>query len=398
IPGLGQFSTADEIADKVAANLDISKRSFLSPEQIDKMIDLAPEEYLTVRRLTYQGKSSYLRFMLSDNNPIPGEAEVMAALKRLLVKYPKVAFLAGNNERGVNFKGDREYQVIGSKRTTRQSLINKGFDVISVDLTGENIPADVDIAVLGDPMIPLGEQERQKITAFINKGGNMIITGEPGRQAILNPVLQPLGISLKPGVLIKPDVNVTPGFMNGIVTKYAGSLDSNLARIYNRQGTVAMQGAAAIDYTAPGPFTVHPLLLSGPGGWNKATYEEPSILDLAPDTLHGDQVGEFPIAVALTRQAGGRQQRIFVSGDADFISNGEFSRTARGYNQYFFEGIARWLTYGSFPVDVNRPPYKDNMIHISKNTIEVLNYVCKGIIPGIIAVLGLILLFRRRMN
>ena len=56
------------------------------------MVDLKLEDYMTVRKLEYKGKTSYVRFYL-DNNPDASEAEFMASLKQLLVKVPKIVFV-----------------------------------------------------------------------------------------------------------------------------------------------------------------------------------------------------------------------------------------------------------------------------------------------------------------
>jgi hypothetical protein len=111
----------------------------------------------------------------------------------------------------------------------------------------------------------------------------------------------------------------------------------------------------------------------------------------------GDEKGVFPVAVALSRKIMGKDQRIVISGDGDFISNAELSlANKRGENRYYTYGMFRWLSNGLFPVDVSRPEALDTDLKISSQQISGLTLLCKWIIPAIIAVLGAITLLKRR--
>lgn len=397
-PNLKGITELDKIADKMSTTMNVDHDLFLPPAQINKQIDLKPEGYLVVRKLEYKGRSTILRFYIGENDPYAGEAEVMAALKRLMIKIPKVIFITGNNERSTENKGDREYQLIGTLKTRRNALINQGFDVDTVNISKRDIPADADIVVIGDPTIAFDTQEQQRITTFINKGGNMLITGEPGRQDILNPILKPMGVQLKAGILVKPDKNFTPGFINAGFSPKALGIDSNIDKLQKGGGTVAMQGAAAIEYPATGSFDIKPLLLSQQAGWNKQGPVDLTNANISFDAAHGDQRGAFPVAVALSRTINNKQQRIVISGDADFVGNAEFGRPKRGYNEYYFFGLFRWFSNGVFPIDITRPAALDTELNITRPQIVVLMWICKGIIPALIAIVGVIILLKRRRN
>ncbi|MCJ8208832.1 Gldg family protein [Mucilaginibacter sp. RS28] len=406
-PNLRGVTDLNQIADKMGTMMDVSRSLFMSPTQIDKLVDLKPEGYLLVRKLEYKGKSTFLRFYMGDTDPYADEAEVMAAIKRLVVKVPKVVFLTGNNERSTESKADRDYQLMSTLKIRRNALINQGFDIDTVNLAKQEIPADASIVVVADPTAVFDTQEQQKLTNHINKGGNMLISGEPGRQQVLNPFLQTLGVQLQPGILVKPDKKYTPGFINASVSPTALKLDSNISRMQTVGATVAVQGAAAVGMTSNAAFKVEPLLLSAEGGWNKQLSRQPAsqsqnvdltTADLQFNAAAGDEKGTFPLAVTLTRNINGAQQRIVVCGDADFISNGELSRAKRGENQYFNAGIFRWLSNGAFPIDTTRPEARDTDLKVTRGQIDMLSWLCKGIIPAIIAIAGAIILFKRRRN
>ena len=82
---------------------------FETPEQIQKEIDLKPEGNRFVMKLTYKGRSTFLR-VFNDQMVWPSETEVSAAFKRLLeADMPKIDFVVGDGERKISKKGDREY-------------------------------------------------------------------------------------------------------------------------------------------------------------------------------------------------------------------------------------------------------------------------------------------------
>ncbi len=399
-PNLKGVTDVDKIAAQMAKNIGTDGSLFMPPAAIDKMIDLAPEGYLLVRELEYQGRKTFLRFYVNEINPYASEAEFTAALKRLLTKIPKVIFLTGNNERGIASKADRDYQLMGALKTQRTALINQGFDVDSVNLNQQSIPSDASIVVLADPTLAFSDEAQQRLSAYVTGGGNLLLAGEPGNQQLLNPLVKPLGLQFKPGILVKPDKEFTPGFINAELAPQSAGFDKRIDQVRMDHMTIAIQGAAAIDYDGTSGFSVKPLLLSTAGGWNKnSRVQEAFNLNASNqrfDLSNGDKRGIFPIAVSLTRQIHGKIQRIVVSGDADFMSNGELSRYKRGENPAYTFGLFKWLSNGVFPVEVDRPEPKDTALKIATEQITALTWLCEGVIPLIIAVSAAIFLLRRR--
>jgi ABC-2 type transport system permease protein len=110
----------------------------------------------------------------------------------------------------------------------------------------------------------------------------------------------------------------------------------------------------------------------------------------------GDIIGPLTTAVALNRKVNEKEQRIVVTGDADFLSNKEFNRPQRTANFVFSTALFRWMSGGEFPVDTRRPDPRDKKI---KTTLEKLNRekkIYQWVVPGILLLFGLVVLFRRK--
>ncbi|MEI3423261.1 MAG: Gldg family protein [Butyricimonas faecihominis] len=101
-------------------------------------------------------------------------------------------------ESEIRLKGDRDYNIFAWAKTYRYALINSGFDVKEISLN-EELPEKLDILVIADMKTPLSENEMTRLNAYIERGGNLLIVGEPRRQEVMNPLVEQLGVRFLPG-------------------------------------------------------------------------------------------------------------------------------------------------------------------------------------------------------
>lgn len=148
-------------------------------------------------------------------------------------------------------------------------------------------------------------------------------------------------------------------------------------------------------------FKVMPLLTAKDSinCWNTTReINRDSVMRFTP--AKGDSPGNFNIAVALSRKIDGKEQRIIVAGDADFLSNGELARRSTSnyerINNYFDRAIFAWLGNDEFPVDVSRPEQQDNAFKISSKSIALMKPIFLGVIPALIIIWGALLLIIRK--
>lgn len=387
------------IAENFAENGDLSIKDFIGPEEIKKVINLEPEGYLNVRKLEYNGKSTYLRFFPGEPNPYAGDAEWMAAFKRLLDGQVKVSFLTGNNERDVETKNDRGYREISASVTSRIALVNQGFDVDTLNINESDVRVDVNLLVLADPTIALSSVAQQRLMNYINRGGNLLITTEPGRQAIINPFLSQLGIRVLPGMLINPNRDLSIDQISATFSPEASGLDSIFDKALQNKVPSILKTAAAINYSTSNTFRIRKILNSTLGGWNRISPLDINTTTAKFSTEHGDLKGEFPITIAMSRNIANREQRIIISAEADFLSNSTYTNGRTDADKLIMlNGVMRWLSYGKFPIAIVNPVAKDITLNISKAQVTSLMMVFKYIMPSLIVLIGIIVLLRRRRN
>ncbi len=433
--------TIKQLAEQRAKGAGLSMGMFETPEQIQKEIDLKPELNRYVMKLTYNGRSTFLR-VFNDIIVWPTETEVSAAFKRLLqASMPTVAFVAGDGERKTGKKGDREYQTVTNKKTFRYALINQGFNVDTLTLNTQEIPDNIKALVIADPQTALSAAALQKIQAYVAKGGNLFIAGEPGRQQMLNPLLATLGVQLTNGMLEQQSEDYAPTLVLPHLTKTAIGFAKLLDKPSVDTLPVSMNGVAGLSYHDTSGFHAEPLLVTKAGLVHNTMKRNPD-LDLvnnsdadAPARSQGITMSAgggrfamvtpmgggmhrfgakgvikaplaqntavsnetFTTAVALTRQINGKEQRIIVSGDADFLSNSELGRDVpKVVNFYLSTAMFSWLDYGQFPVDTSRPDAKDNRVTVSTDHVAFLKIVYIYVLPGLISLFAAVFLIRRK--
>jgi len=374
-------------------------RNFLSPEEIHKQINLQVEGARVVMQLKYQGKNTFLRtFPAPDNAFWPKEAETGASLKRMIVNPPKIVFATDGYQRSMDKVGDRDYKSLLNTKTLRGSLINQGFDVDSVSLENGEIPTGISALIIADPRKAFGPIALSKLRQYLAEGGNALIAGEPGKQTVINPLLDSLGVKMLDGTLVQRSKDYSYGLVAPVLAAGAVAMDPGLQPFYAARFPVSMPDAAALSYDEKGTFDIHPLLITdGQTSWLK---KGKFTLDSAALTLepgNGDEQGSFSTALMLTRPVKNREQRIIVSGDADFFSNAELTRNnMQTLNSGFALSIFRWFSYGEFPIDTSRPAPKDNISTLTKGSVKTLQILYYGVIPGTLFLLGLIILIRRK--
>ena len=378
-----------------AFKMDI--KTLLTPQEIRKIIDLRPEENRLVMQVKYKDRSTFLR-VFNDMEFWPGETEVCAAFKRMTVKLPKIVFLDGGFERSIYKVGDRDYKTLTNLKSFRYALINQGFDVDTVNAEVSDIPEDIAALVIGDPKTNFSAQALFRIQHYIDEGGNLLIAGEPGKQAVLNPLLKGLGVQLMEGSIVEQSRDYSPNLVLPYLTATAAGLSTRLNNDFLDSVRMSMPSVSGLTYDSSGPFTIKPLLTTDPKvAWNKKGAFALDSADVVYSPADGDEKRAFPTALALTRKVGTKEQRIVVTGDADFLSNAELGRNnVRNDNFHFNTSLFGWFAYGEFPIETTRPRSKDNHLILNAAGVTALKVLFLGVLPGLLLLFGAVFLIRRK--
>lgn len=393
--------TDEERLRKICEVEDWDVEDVLTPEEIREMEDLSGEYNKFVLLLERgNGQKAFLR-LYEDNMKFPSQTEITAALKRMVVKAPMVAFLTGHGERNINGAGDRDYYAFSQYKSFRNSLVNQGFDVEEISLDSlQNIPSNVDILVVTDVRKELSLEELAMVQRYIERGGNMLIAGEPRRQEQMNPLLASLGLSFMPGILVQESKDFSADLIVANVAKTACDITRRFY-VMNYYGyKITMPSSIGIEQIEEKGFQVTPLLVTdSTGSWN-----ELETINFVEDTVRinsmvGEEEKSNVVMAYLTRQIAGKEQRIIVLGDADCIGNGELTKSRDGIDASNYSIVTesfRLLSNGEFPIDTSTRRSNDDEVYVGEQAGFWIKILFMGLFPGLLIFLYVGLWWKRR--
>lgn len=382
-PGLND----KQLAEKMLETQDIKLKKLYSPAEISKIINLKPEQNRVVRTVEYNGKKTYLR-MYDDFFKVPFEKEISASLKRLVAPAVKIVFATGNMERSIEKNGDKNYKTGFNEITFRNSLINQGFDVASVDINAQNIPEQTNILIIADPKTQLSQGAIDRINKYIDQGKNLMLLTEPETNTALASITDKLGLGFTKQTLVQESETNAPDYL---VTEFEKTIDTTVIKLHKGQFTIPLLGSSGIITAKDAGFKVTPLLKTN----NQPVWESPAgISSISENVKKQPSTKAVPLVVALTRNINGKSQKIIVAGDADFIGNAELGRQQSGTFQ-FFTDVFTWFSNYEFPIDTTRPKSTDNKIMVSSNQVFITKITFIALFPLLIIATGAFILIRR---
>lgn len=393
----------EELRDYIVMVYNLNPNLFKSPEEMRKIVDLSTEQNTFVRIIeTEDGRKAYLRDF-NDMQRTPSEAEIIAVFKKMVDKSPKVGFVRGHGEREISRPGDYDYSAFAIDKYSRAALVNQGFEVTVIDMSeGEEIPSEINLIVISDMKSELSEGGYQMIDRYIDRGGNMLIMTDVGRQSTMNPLISRFGIKMEDGILAQPIGDFYPSLILSKATKDSEKLTFGF-RDYIVKGKkrVSMPNCVALTAIGGSDFKTAPVLVTN----DKGAWIERETLDMKEDVpvlnpAGGEVEKEYVTAWAAVRKNGEREQRVMILGDADCFSNAELSIGREGYNSGNFNMIVetfRWLADGDFPIDTRREKQIDNKISLTVESVGFVKMLFIVILPLLMLITGVVLwLIRRR--
>jgi len=395
-----------EIAEKECGTYGMTLDQFLGPNEVNRQVDTKFEQYRAFFVLRYKGRSAVCR-VFDDDEFWPSENEIAATINRLIAVPPRVVFLSDEIERGPYSERTRDYKSMASRKGFRYALINQGYDFDTLSLKQRPIPDGIATLVLADPRTSIAAASLEKIDRYIDGGGNLLLLTEPDRADLTKPLLAKLGLSLRDGQVIQPNDNYGSDMTFPYLTdtakhfspQFTRTLEDNIIHFGDSFPRVGMLSPKVIEYKDTGGFHVAPLLLTDEKlSWNRLAPISSDSLQLKVPKLPGDETGRFATAVRMQRTIDGKEQRILVAGDADFLTDPQVFPSGQPFRDNFDFGFwcFGWFSYGQFPANTSRPRSLDSSFNITKAQVGIPKVIYYWLIPILLAVAGSVILIRRK--
>ena len=390
-PGL----TTEELVYKVCEMNDHNPKSFKSEKDITD--DLSQDYGRFVRVIRGNGRVAYLR-KYDDIYVDPRESEITAAFKTLVDKSPLIAFVTGHGERGSKDHGERGYGPFATNITFRHALINQGFTVRDITLE-QPVEEDVDVIIISDMRSPLSPEEFANFENYIDQGGNLFLLGEPRRQENMNPLAEKLGLRFSDGIIVSPSKEYTDEILASRVMPAALDASEYFSKMVGKYNVIT-PSACAVQQVEDKGFNVIEILASPEeGSWIE--YQTTDFINEHSEVNaeKGEEEKSESVMLYLNRYVGDRDQRIFVSGDADCLATSELTTNRAGLNGNNFmliTEIFRNLSYDEYPIETPRARPTDDEIYIGETGLLWSKVMFIFVLPLSLLALSIWLWIRRR--
>jgi len=335
----------------------------------------------------YQGRSEQLQGFT--------ERDLSNTLQRLLRSGDsRIVFVQGHGERDP--RGNASYDLA----QWVAQLEVKGVDVGVVNLARDGaIATDSTVLVLGSPRSDYLPGEVAILQDYIKAGGQLLWLADPGGLHGLEPLAEQLGLQFQPGLIIDPNLSQV-GMM------LFGTDDPRIALVANYPSHPLVDGFA---FNTLFPMAQSLLFQDGVDWVGDAflhtmtnTWQETGQQTGQVTFDNNDIAGPLQLGLTLVRQlnqsdgqvAGdGREQRIIVIGDGDFLSNGFLGL---GGNLQLAMNIINWLSSDDQLLAIPVKTAGDNSLQLSNTAVLLIGGGFLLLLPLFLLACGLGIWWRRR--
>ena len=334
--------------------------------------------------IEYGGRNEHLKpFELKEQNITNALQRLMRSGERWLV------FLDGHGERRPQGQANNDLSL------WVKQLEDKGFKTRSLNLAqAGSIPDNTTVLVISAPQVDLLPGEVKAIEDYVNRGGNLLWLGDPGPLHGLEPVAKELGVKFLPGIVVDLTTQLL-GIQSAAiaaVTSYGAdpvTKDFNLLTVFPL--------AAGLSVEAPKGWQADGFLKTGESSWVETGKLTGKVQFNEKEDIRGPvTIGEtltHTADKASTASHGGKQQRVIVTGDGDFLANqyvGNVGNLDLGMN------MINWLSDDEDFLDIPAKTAPDTSLRLSSLQSGIIGFGFLFGLPAMLLVSGMTIWLRRR--
>jgi len=315
------------------------------------------------------------------------EKTLVNALQRLARGNRRWAvFLDGHGER------DPFDQSNPGLRTLAENLEQAGFEIQGLNLIRTPaIPDNTAVLIVASPQRTLLAGEVEALLGYVRAGGHLLWLHDPGDLKGLAPLAQALGIRFVDGVIVdaNPELRVMLGIKHPAVIPVVDYPQHDLTR--NLKVQTLFPFSVGMAYQGDGSWTGDVFLRTLPRTWAETGPLTGG--EIRFTEAEGDTRGPLALGMALTRELEGRQQRVIVIGDSDFLAN---AYLGNGANLELAMNVLNWLSLDDELISVTPRSAPDTQLALSDTALAVIAFGFLVVLPLGLLGTGLALWSRRR--
>jgi len=336
-----------------------------------------------------------------------GEQAITSALLELTEGKPnKVYFVGGHGEPDLN---------AADLKVFNESLKRQNIQVASVNLLNVNsIPEDARALVICGPKYDFSELEMKLLSDFWEKNGRIFVLLNPFAQTPrLTAFLSTQGIVpqedrvVRTGTFLQMDDQGKPQLASGVISDPTFIVVDSRTKITKDLAGLSKKFLGATQslqtdqaQQAISKAKVIPLIQSGEGFWGETDLAGGDDKKVFFDPKN-DHIGPLTLAAAVERGGVEDQRvkvdssRLIVIGNAELLGANAY-RLSEGISADFTINALNWLLDREDLIGIAPKEKKNVTLSLSEKQLSNIALGVMGLMPGIVAVFGLLNWWQRR--
>jgi len=317
----------------------------------------------------------------------PSEAELTGALIRVAKDDKKrILFLGGHGEPSLDNR-DR----MGLSQA-KEIMTKQGYDAGTVSLLALSVvPDNTAVLAVAGPRKPITNDELDRIHAYVQKGGHLLLMVDPDTQADLAPLLSHWGLGLGPGVLVDLQDRLAQGDLTALLVRTF--TEHEITQDLTAAVLLPLARHVTFDEQAGKEWDFVPLARTSPNSWAETDLKG-RVVSLNEKE---DVKGPLPIAAALAPKSppaeGKPRPAIVIIGNSTFSTNAFINFP--GNTDLFLHTIA-WLAEDRDMITIG--PRDQALRPFVPNPMQerALLYVQVVFLPALLLIAGITVWRKRR--
>jgi hypothetical protein len=292
-----------------------------------------------------------------------------------------IAGLAGHGERDLTGRANHDLGEFG------KALKQQGYQIAGLDFATAQAPPDnTALLIIASPLRPLLPGEIERLSDYLAQGGNLLLLSDPDNWITEELMRQLFAVEQLPGTIVDANVKAL-GIDNptiAVVPKYP---DHDATKGFNLLALFPQ--TAALNASESNGWTATPLLRTLDKSWNETG---PLSGEIERDPLAGEEAGPLTIGLALSRKQAGKEQRVLLIGDGDFLANSYLENAG---NIDLGLALCRWLVGDDRLIGIPAPQASDRELHLSRLAIGAIGLGSLIALPLLLLLTGATIAWRR---
>lgn len=349
---------------------------------MNSMVVVSDKRYKIINASDLYGYSYTSDYSSYQIDSYDGEGQITAAIDYVTSdNMPTVYTLTGHGETDL-------------ATTFTDTLAKMNINVASLDLMqNDTVPDDAQAVIINAPTSDLSEDDLNKLEAYADQGGNLImVTNYTAGQTLTNydSLLGYYQIGVEDGVVLEDDTGRYYQYQAYLLPVIAQ--DDVTADITNNYVMSAFSQSLTIPDSEVDGYTITPLLTTSENAYIHTDVQDEAALE----RTDSESTGTYNVGVksVKTNEDGSTSTAIVYS--SQFIFDEQANAMVSGSNNSLFKGSVAAVTDSQDAVSIDAKTISNNYLTISAGTASRLTIIFTGIIPVVLIVLGIVIWVRRR--